>query len=137
MLESHGASRILASFHDIVPNWVFAGLYFSDRYIKRHPDNIRKLLKGMVKSFEYIKTNEQDARKLLPKYTKVKEELCMIAALREYEPTEPIERINIQKSLMLKYGYLKSDADVEAMLDYSFMPNQLMNMQMQPAGGVK
>ncbi len=137
MLESHGASRILASFHDIVPNWVFAGLYFSDKYIKRHPENIRKLLKGMVKSFEYIKTNEKDARKLLPKYTRVKEELCMIAALREYQANEPIERINIQKSLMIKYGYLKSNADVESMLDYRFIPEKLKSMNMQPSGGLQ
>ena len=124
MLEAHGASRILASFHDIVPNWIFAGLYFSDRYISRHPDNIRSILRGL-KSFHFIASNEKEARSFLPKYTRVEEELCMIAALREYSPIEPLEKINYQRQLMVQYGYIKSDVPIETMLDYRFVPEEL------------
>lgn len=135
MLESHGASRILASFHDIVPNWIFAGLYFSDKYLKDNPELTQKVLNGMVKSFEFIRTNEEEARKFLPKYTRVEEDLCMIAALREYAPIEPMERILAQKQLMVDYGFIKSNAPIEEKIDYSFIPKELRNLGHSTAGG--
>ena len=125
MLESHGASRILASFHDIVPNWIFAGLYFSDKYLEQNGESVQKVLNGLVRSFDFIASHETEARSLLPKYTKVKKELCMIAALREYAPMEPMERINNQKALMVKYGYIKGGADIGRMIDYRFLPEDL------------
>jgi ABC-type nitrate/sulfonate/bicarbonate transport system substrate-binding protein len=132
MLESHGASRILASFHDIVPNWIFAGLYFSDKFLEEEPELVQKVLNGLAKSFEFINENEKEARSFLPKYTNVEEELCMIAALREYSPVEPIERILNQKKLMVDYGFIKSDTSVESMIDYSFVPKELKQMGQAP-----
>jgi ABC-type nitrate/sulfonate/bicarbonate transport system substrate-binding protein len=129
MLESHGASRILASFHDIVPNWVFAGLYFSDEYIAEHPDIVRKVLAGLVKSMEFIKNEEKQARKYLPKYTNVDEDVSMICALREMEPMEPVERLNRQRDLMVQYGYLKNPVDISKKLDYSFLPAEARSIQ--------
>jgi ABC-type nitrate/sulfonate/bicarbonate transport system substrate-binding protein len=134
MLESHGASRILASFHDIVPHWIFAGLYFSEKYLEQNGDSVQKLLNGLVKSFDFIATHETEARSLLPKYTKVKKELCMIAALREYAPMEPMERINNQKALMVKYGYIEGGSDIEQMIDYRFVPENLKTIG-QSGGG--
>lgn len=135
MLESHGASRILASFHDIVPHWIFAGLYFSEKYLEKHPDLVQKVLNGFVKSFDFIKTNEKEARSFLPKYTKVDEDLCMIAALREYAPMEPMERILIQKQLMIDYGFIKSDPPIENFIDYSFIPKELLTPTLTMKGG--
>jgi ABC-type nitrate/sulfonate/bicarbonate transport system substrate-binding protein len=135
MLESHGASRILASFHDIVPNWIFAGLYFSDKYLAKHPDIVRRVLTGFVKSFEFISTHEKEARRFLPKYTKVEEDLCMKAALREYAPIEPLEHIHHQRDLMVKYGYIKKAISVDAMIDYSYIPKELKQPAKELKGG--
>jgi ABC-type nitrate/sulfonate/bicarbonate transport system substrate-binding protein len=134
MLESHGASRILASFHDILPNWIFAGLYFSDDYLARHPDRVRKVLTGLVKAFEFIADHETEARKYLPKYTQVEKELCMIAALREYSPMEPLQRIKNQIALMVKYGYIKTSVEIDTMIDYGFIPEKLKKLG-QPSPG--
>lgn len=122
MLESHGASRILASFHDIVPNWIFAGLYFSDTYLAQNPRQVENILRGLVKAIDFIAVHEKEARSFLPKYTKVEEDLCMIAALREYTPVEPIERINNQRDLMVRYGYIDDPVPIEPMLDYRYLP---------------
>lgn len=124
MLEAHGASRILASFHDIVPNWVFTGLYFPDEYLETQGDIVRKILIGMVRSFEFIKDHETEARKHLPKYTKIEEGVCMICALREYAPQEPIQHLNEQRDIMVQYGYLENAVDIEPMIDYSFLPEE-------------
>ncbi len=128
MLESHGASRILASFHDIVPNWIFAGLYFSDAYLAEHPQHVKSILRGMVKAFDFIATHEKEARSFLPKYTKVEKSLCMIAAMREYAPVEPIERINHQRDLMVQYGYINDPVPIEPMLDYRYLPEAFRTM---------
>lgn len=122
MLESHGASRILASFHDIVPNWIFAGLYFPDSFLRENSKSVKAVLKAIDKAFVFISENETQAREYLPKYTGIKRDICMIAALREYAPKEPLERINFQRSLMIKYGYIKSNAPIETMVDYQYLP---------------
>lgn len=122
MLEAHGASRILASFHDIAPNWIFAGLYFPDKYLAKHGDLVRKLIQGLQKSFAYIATNEETARSYIPKYTKIDAEISQICALREYgAPKEPLERIYDQQMLMVQYGYLKKQVKIEHMIDYSYL----------------
>ncbi len=122
MLESHGASRILASFHDIVPNWIFAGLYFPDEFLKENSNSVKAVLKAIEKAFVFISENEALAREYLPKYTGIKKDICMIAALREYgSPREPMDRINFQRSLMIDYGYIKSDVPIETMIDYRYL----------------
>jgi ABC-type nitrate/sulfonate/bicarbonate transport system substrate-binding protein len=127
MLESHGASRILASFHDIIPNCIFAGLYFPDKYLAKNGDAVRKVLKGIQKSFDFIAENEKEAREFLPKYTQVDRDVCMICALREYgTPAEPLERIYQQQKLMLKYGYLEKKAAIEPMIDYRYLPKEFI-----------
>jgi hypothetical protein len=78
--------------------------------------------------------HEKEARALLPKYTRVKEELCMLAALREYSPIEPINRINYQRSLMVKYGYIKSKVPIEQMIDYRFVPKKLRQLGKSEGG---
>ncbi len=125
MLESHGASRILASFHDIVPNWVFAGLYFTDEYLAENGESVRKVLQGLIKSFEFIKEHETRARKHIPKYTQIDEDVCMICALREYQLIEPVERLNRQRDIMVDYGMLKKRIDITSMLDYSYLPEDV------------
>lgn len=122
MLEAHGASRILASFHDIVPHWVFTGMYFTDDFLAENPDIVRKFLVGLVKSFDFVTNHEMEARKHLPKYTKVPEDICMICALRELQPAEPLSRLEDQHRLMVRYGFMKEMQDVSTMIDYSYLP---------------
>ncbi|MGB3222654.1 MAG: hypothetical protein WBB23_07615 [Desulforhopalus sp.] len=127
MLEAHGASRILASFHDIVPNWVFTGHYFSDKFLKEHPDIVRKFLVGLTNSFEFITNQEEKARTHLTKYTNVPEDITKICALRELQPAEPMERLLEQRDLMLRYGFLKKPVDISKKIDYSYLPEQYQN----------
>ena len=135
MLESHGASRILASFHDIVPNWIFAGLYFSKAYLQEHPDTVRKVLQGLVQSFDYIAAHEKEARAYLPKYTSVDQALCMLAALREYAPVEPMNRIKKQVDLMVNYGYIKNRVSLDPMIDYTYLPPGMKHGDLPDSGG--
>ena len=122
MLESHGASRMLASFHDILPHWVFTGLYFSDAYIQEHPDLVKATVAGLIKSFDFIRNQEEQARMHMPKYTGMDMETCMISALREYSsPYKSKDLLERQRDVMLQYGYLDKKLDIDHMIDYSFL----------------
>lgn len=122
MLEAHGASRILASFHDIAPNWIFAGLYFPDKYLTAKGELVQKVIAGLEKAFAFIKANEEKARAYIPKYTKIDPDISKICALRAYgSPKEPLERIYAQQKLMVQYGYLQKRVDIEHMIDYRYL----------------
>jgi ABC-type nitrate/sulfonate/bicarbonate transport system substrate-binding protein len=122
MLEAHGASRILASFHDIAPNWIFAGLYFPDKYLTKNGELVRKLLQGLKRSFAYIAAHEKAARAYIPKYTNIDPEISQICALREYgSPKEPLERIYAQQRLMVDHGYLKKRVQIDHLIDYGYL----------------
>ncbi|THB80718.1 MAG: hypothetical protein D3926_05770 [Desulfobacteraceae bacterium] len=105
-----------------MPNWIFAGLYFPDEFLKENSNSVKAVLKAIEKAFVFISENEALAREYLPKYTGIKKDICMIAALREYgSPREPMDRINFQRSLMIDYGYIKSDVPIETMIDYRYL----------------
>ena len=82
----------------------------------------RKFLVGLVKSFDFVTNHEMEARKHLPKYTKVPEDMCMICALRELQPAEPLSRLEDQHRLMVRYGFMKEMQDISTMIDYSYLP---------------
>lgn len=125
MLESHGASRILANFHDIIPGWIFVGLFFPEKYLAEHGEDVRAFLRAMDKSYAFIKANEKKARQYLPKYTGLPEDICMISALREYgSPIEPMEHLLHHRDLLVKHNYLKTPVSLDGILDYSYLPQK-------------
>ena len=123
MLEMHGASRLLFSFNDAIPGYVFAGLFFTDKYLNENPEKVRAFLRGLVKAFDFIKSNEQEARRWIPKYCGVEMEVAMKSALRHFEDgREPIEQIYQQQDIMIENGHLPQRIPVEDYIDYSYLP---------------
>ena len=123
MLEMHGASRLLTSFNDAIPGYVFSGLFFTDKYLKKNPEKVKAFLRGLIKAFEYIKANEAEARKWIPKYTGVEMSVAMKSALREYsDGREPEESLYHQQKIMLDIGYLPEKVSIDKIVDYSFLP---------------
>jgi ABC-type nitrate/sulfonate/bicarbonate transport system substrate-binding protein len=124
MLESHGVSRMLRSFNDIVPGYVFSGVYFSDKYLSAHPNEVRAFLRGLVRSFDFIKSNEKAARRHIPKYTSVSEDVAQRCALRDLSGRgrERFEMLDRQQDLLIKYGFLTQKASLQGIVDYSYLP---------------
>ena len=123
MLEMHGASRLLFSFNDAIPGYVFAGLFFTDKYLKENPDKVRAFLRGLVKAFDFVRTHEQEARHWIPKYCGVEMEVAMRSALRHFEDgREPIEQIYKQQDIMIENGHLPGRIPIEGFIDYSYLP---------------
>lgn len=125
MLEMHGASRLLTSFNDAIPGYIFSGLFFTDKYLSWHPQKVKAFLRGLIKAFDYIKRNERGARKWIPKYTGVEMQVAMKAALREFDDgREPAERIYRQQNIMIKIGHLPQKIPIENFVDYSYLPQK-------------
>ena len=124
MLETHGVSRRLRSFNDIIQGYVFSGIYFSDRYLASHSNEVKAFLRGLVRSFDFIQTNEKAARRHLPKYTSVSMDVAEKCALRDLTGggREPLERLDHQQDLLIKYGYLKQRTSLSGLVDYSYLP---------------
>jgi ABC-type nitrate/sulfonate/bicarbonate transport system substrate-binding protein len=124
MLEMHGVSRRLASFNDIVPGYIFSGVYFTDKFIAAHPDQVKAFLRGLIKSFDYIKAHEAKARSYLPKYTGVSQDVAMKCALRDLRSRgrESFEILDKQQDLLLKFGFLEKKVSLKGIMDYSFLP---------------
>jgi ABC-type nitrate/sulfonate/bicarbonate transport system substrate-binding protein len=124
MLEMHGVSRRLASFNDVVPGYIFSGIYFSDKFIASHPDQVKAFLRGLIKSFDFIKTNEAKARSYIPKYTGVTQDVATQSALRDLSGRgrESLDQLDKQQDILLKFGLLEKKASLKGFVDYSYLP---------------
>lgn len=125
MLEMHGASRLLTSFNDVIPGYIFSGLFFTDTYLKKNPDTVRAFLRGLVRAFEFIELHEEEARKWIPKYTGVEEAVAMRSALREFKNgRESLEQLYTQQEIMIRIGKLPEKVKIEDYVDYSWLPEE-------------
>jgi NitT/TauT family transport system substrate-binding protein len=124
MLEMHGASRRLVSFNDIIPGYIFSGIFFNTNYVKAHPEEVRAFLRGVLEAFKYIKNNEAKARAWIAKYAHVDMNVAMKSALREFREDGRESEVQIikQRDLMIKYGYLDQKLPVDKVVDYSYLP---------------
>lgn len=114
----------MRSFNDIVPGYVFSGVYFSDKYLAAHPSEVRAFLRGLVQSFEFIRTHEAAARRHIPKYTSVSEDVARKCALRDLsgKGRERLEMLDRQQDLMFQFGYLDKKVSLKGIVDYSYLP---------------
>jgi ABC-type nitrate/sulfonate/bicarbonate transport system substrate-binding protein len=125
MLEMHGASRLLTSFNDVIPGYIFSGLFFTEKYLKENPEKVRAYLRGLVRAFDFIRRNEAEARKWIPKYTGVEESVAMRAALRAFnDGRESLESLYAQQEIMIKIGKLPRRVAIEEYVDYSWLPEE-------------
>jgi len=123
MLESHGASRLLVTFNDAIPGFIFGGIFFSNEFIDKHPDQVKAFLRGLVKSFDFIRKNEAKAREWIPKYAHVEPDVARKYAIRQFEDgREPREQLIKQMELMIRYGFLSEMVPPEKFVDYSYLP---------------
>jgi ABC-type nitrate/sulfonate/bicarbonate transport system substrate-binding protein len=124
MLEVHGVSRLLSSFHDIIPDFVFSGVFFSDTFLNSHPEQAKAFLRGLVKSFVFIHEHGAEARRFIPKYTGVQLDVAMVCAIRDFSVTgrEPNGFIDHQRDLMVKFGSLSKSVSLDPVIDYSYLP---------------
>ncbi|MDY0374294.1 MAG: hypothetical protein RBQ72_01025 [Desulfobacterium sp.] len=117
-------SRLLSSFHDIIPNFVFSGVFFSNAFLDAHPEQVRAFLRGLVKSFVFIHEHGAEAMEFIPKYTGVERDVALVCSTRNFSVTgrEPDGFIDHQRDLMIKFGFLSKAVSLDPVIDYSYLP---------------
>lgn len=125
MLEMHGVSRRLMSYNQVLEGYVFSGVYFSRAYLADHREEVRAFLRGLVRSFQFINDHEKQARMHLPKYTSVPMDVAMRSALRDLtgRGRESLAKLDRQRNLLIKFGYLKARVSLKDLIDYTLLPN--------------
>jgi ABC-type nitrate/sulfonate/bicarbonate transport system substrate-binding protein len=125
MLEKHGVSRMLISFHDIIPGYVFGGLAFSDDFLRNNPDRVKAFLRGFMKSVRFIAEHEARARAHIPSHTSVDSSVAMTCALRQLteDGREDQLLLEYQRDLMKEYGFLDQEVSLDSIIDYRYLPD--------------
>jgi ABC-type nitrate/sulfonate/bicarbonate transport system substrate-binding protein len=125
MLEKHGVSRMLISFHDIIPGYIFGGLVCSDDFLRDHPERVRAFLRGFMKSVRFIDEREERARAHIAKHTSVDSLIAMKCALRKLTPDgrEDLLLLEYQRDLMREHGFLDQDVNLDSIIDYRYLPD--------------
>jgi len=124
MLETHGASRRIISFNDVIPGYIFSGIFFNTNYVKDHPEEVKAFLRGVLQAFKYIKSNEAKVRPLIAKYAHVDMNTAMNSSIREFtnDGREPEAQIIKQRDIMIKHGLFDQKTPVDKIVDYSYLP---------------
>jgi ABC-type nitrate/sulfonate/bicarbonate transport system substrate-binding protein len=136
MLEMHGASRLLTSFNDAIPGFIFSGLFFTDEYLGEHPEKVRAFLRGLVEAFDFIRNHDTEARKWIPKYAGVEMDVAMKSALREFnDGRESEEQIYRQQAMMIQMKFLPEKVPVGKFVDYQYLPEPKENDNERGEGG--
>lgn len=113
----------MTSFNDVIPGYIFSGLFFTEKFLKKNPERVKAYLRGLVKAFRFIREHEEKARQWIPKYTGVEKSVAMRAALRAFDDgREPLERLYKQQEIMVKIGKLPQKVAIEEYVDYSWLP---------------
>lgn len=124
MLEMHGVSRLVASFNDVIPGFVFSGVFFPEKTLAEKPQQVRAMLRGLVRSFEYMRAQEAQARELIPKYVKVEREVAFASALRDFSGNGVVPDAQLEKQLelMREFKLIDELVPVGKVVDYSYLP---------------
>lgn len=123
MLESHGATRMLISFHDVIPGFVFSGVFFMEEYLQNNPEKVRAFMRGLMKACDFIRKDEEKAREWIPKYVHLERDVAMKSALREFtDGREPDTLIIKQCELMIQHNFIDKKVQLDKFIDYSFLP---------------
>ncbi|GFK92364.1 hypothetical protein NNJEOMEG_00189 [Fundidesulfovibrio magnetotacticus] len=124
MLEMHGVSRLVASFNDVIPGFVFSGVFFPEKTLSEKPEQVRAFLRGLVRSFEFMRAEEAQAREFIPKYVKVEREVAFASALRDFSGNGrvPDSQLEKQLGLMRDFKLIDEMVPVGNVVDYSFLP---------------
>lgn len=137
--ELDGTGRVLAMAKDIWPNFISCGLVVHENLIRNRPELVRELVRGIAGSGAWAETHRKEAAVVAAPYYRQKPELL------EYVLTHPTDRVRyvdlapstaeLQKiaDMALQSEILQKPADVSALLDTSFVPEQVVPIEMPAA----
>jgi NitT/TauT family transport system substrate-binding protein len=135
--EVDGIGRVLYHSKDIWPHFISCCLVVTERLIKRRPELVSDLVRGIAESGQWAETHREEAASIAAPYFRQKEELI------RYALTQPPDRVSyvmltpsdedLQSihDMALKQGILQKPIAMKDLVDRSFIPRQIRSVEIK------
>ncbi len=135
--EMDGSGRVLYHAKDIWPQFISCVLVVTEDLVKTQPQLVKDLVRGIAESGEWADSHRQQAAKIVSPYFRQNEKLVRFVL------TSPPDRVSyrmltpsdleMQKiaDMALKAGVLKKPLDVRELVDRSFIPADIKEIDIK------
>jgi NitT/TauT family transport system substrate-binding protein len=129
--ELQGKSKILMRLDRFTPQWISQIDYASEEAIRKDPETIRKVLRGIFRALRFMKEHPEDAAPLAAKKLGWTPE----AVLRAHKVSSPlfpfdgsisVQALASMQDVLLEYGILKKRLPIEEHFTKDFIPVKLI-----------
>jgi NitT/TauT family transport system substrate-binding protein len=107
--------RIVAyHFIEVQPGVQISGFVVSRKWSEKNPRTLAAFARAVAKATMYLKENVEGAKVLVAQFTHVKPEVVEATSVPVWVNELSTENVATQMRLMLKYGLLKKEQDLDA-----------------------
>jgi len=116
---SQGHRPVLVAYpYDLDSGLEFAlGTFFTNAaYAEENPDVIERFIRAMRKANEYAQEHPDAARAIMPTFTRIAPEVAAEVSLPNFPADLPLEEVEAQAELMVRYGIADEPPDAHTLL---------------------
>ncbi len=93
------------------------GAFFtSAEYAEQNPDVVERFIRAMRKANEYAQEHPDEARAIMPTFTRIAPEVAADVSLPNFPADLPLEEVEAQAELMVRYGIADEPPDARTLL---------------------
>lgn len=89
----------------------------STEYVKKEPENAKKIIQAMYKASDFIKSNDEESRQIMAKWTGSKPEIAAKVNLWDQVKAEDVNKVALQElaDIFYKYGIISKRIDTKSL----------------------
>ncbi|MCG2623045.1 ABC transporter substrate-binding protein [Arthrobacter sp. I2-34] len=114
--KASGAREIMSPGALAVPGATQQILVTTQDYLGKDPEAAKDFVDAMAEATEYAAENPQAVRKILPTFSKTPQKVADTMQLPVFDPDLTVERVRIWSDLMLRYGFVKKEVNVDELV---------------------
>lgn len=111
-----GATKLYDPFVEVGERLTPSEYFGAAKFLDANPDVEKRFARAMNKSLDYARANEAEVRKIIPTYSAIPKPVAAKMPLPYWTSKLNVESVRQQGELARKYGALKNDPDVDAIL---------------------
>jgi NitT/TauT family transport system substrate-binding protein len=128
--QQAGKSRVLMRMDKVTARWISQIQYVSEEGIKKHGDDIRKVMKGLFSAIRFMTDQTNDAAEIVAKKIGWSPEAVLGAhkisgTLMSHDGTVSLEALRSMQDTLLEHGVIKKRLPIEEHVARDFTPVKL------------
>lgn len=116
IIRNQGGHVISWNLVDTAPHLMIAAYFTTDRYIKAHPELVKRFTAAINESLDYAQKHPEEARKELLKYTKIPAKLVNQITLPDWGTKINRKSTQVLADLAVKDGLVNKKPDLDKLL---------------------